>query len=101
MNFNFFQITLSHLVLAIFDVYSLLSPLYTSAVRCDAAQLNKIEIKEVVHCLYTYAAWQLAGRRGFFHLENFLIFRKTARLFHCFSPSFHRYWDFPHVSTPI
>ena len=75
----------------------MLSPLYTCAARRDAAQLNKIEIKEVVHWLYTYATPQLAVRRRFFHLENFLILRKTARFFHCFPPSFHRYLDFPHV----
>ena len=61
------------------------------------ARLNKIEIKEVVHCLDIYAARQLAVWCGFFHLEHFLIFQKTGRLFHGFPPSFHRYLDFPHV----
>ena len=69
---------------------SLLSPLYTSAAR-----LNIIEIKEVVHCLYICASRQLAVRCGFFHLENFLFFQKTARVFSVFSSSFHRYLDFP------
>ena len=49
--------------------------------RRGAVQLNKTEIKEVVHCLYICAARQLAVRCGFFYLENFLIFSKTARLF--------------------
>ena len=40
---------------------------YLAAARRDVARLNKIEIKEVVHCLYIYAARQLAVRRGFFH----------------------------------
>ena len=66
-----------------------LSPLYTSAARRDAARLNKIEIMEVVHCLYICPVRQLAVRRGFFYLETFLIFSKTARLFLLFSPSFH------------
>ena len=62
-------------------MWSVLSPLYTSVARRDAARLHKIEIKEVVHCLYTYAARQLAVRRGFFHLENFLIFQKNRTAF--------------------
>ena len=57
---------------------------YTLAWR-DAARLNKIEIKEVVHCLYTYAARQLVVQIFFFHLENF---PKNRAVFSLFSPKF-------------
>ena len=71
-----------------------LSLLHTSAARRGAARLNKIEIMAVVHYLYICAARQLAVRRGFFYLENFLFFKKTARFFLCFTEVFLDIWIF-------
>ena len=70
------------------DLMHQLSPLHTSAARRGAARLNKIEIMAVVHYLYICAARQLAVRCGFFYLENFLFFKKTARFFLCFTQVF-------------
>ena len=64
------------------------SPLYTNAARRDAARLNKIEIMEVVHCLYICAARHLAVQRRFFYLENFLIFFKNRTAFFTIFPKF-------------
>ena len=60
--------------------------------RRGVARLHKIEIKELVHCLYICVSRQLAVRHRFFHLENFLIFGKTVWLFHCFSQAFIDIW---------
>ena len=49
--------------------------------RHDVVWLNKIEIKEVVHCLYTYAA-------RIFSFRKFSNFPKNRAAFSLFSPKF-------------